>query len=805
MHILMLPSWYPETADSLQGSFFREQAEALGRAGDRVGVLAVRGFPIYQAGSYRARPDTPRRSVEQGVTVVRGNVLLPLPKAHRLNTRAIERVWRRAFDRYVLDHGTPDVLHAHAMFPAGVVAARISESTGIPLVITEHRPSFADRARSGAWGRMARASADTAARLVAVSPGFAEALNASYGRDDWTFEAGLLAPAFEAAEARTPPSGHFVFGHVSHLDPGKRVDLLIEAFAEAFGDDPDVRLRIVGGSEHLPALRALAAERRLANVDFVGAVARDRVADELAQMHALVLPSEAESFGTVFWEALAVGVPLISTATWGGAWAITPETGLLVPIGDGKRLAAALVEMRGRCADYDPAALRELSLATCGEAAFVRRSHALYTAAIEGTVAAEGQERGRAGTATLPGNANGARSSAARPRMIYHVPYPLDPNATSASGIRPVRMREAFEAIGYEVFEVSGVAAVRRRRIREAKRRIRAGERFDLVYSEASTKPTAMTESHSLPTHPWLDLNFLRFCTKRGIPVGVFYRDIYWNSPKYLETVPKPIAMITRRLYRSDLRRYRTAVKRIFLPSMRMAGVMPLTRIDQCVALPPASPTVDSPVPELDPPQDDQPQVDPARVDPAQVDPLRHDPPRHGMSLLYVGGTGSYYRMQQTVAGVEACPGARLTICTREGEWNAARAAYADVLGPSTTVVHRSGDELEALYADAHIGVLMMEPIGYREFAAPMKLYEYLGHGKPIIATEGSLAADFVTAHGVGWALPYRAEALAELLERLQRHPEEYVAVRDRVLEVREEHTWEARARQAAEALGATS
>ena len=40
MHILLLPSWYPETPDSLDGIFFRQQAHALARAGLRVGVAA---------------------------------------------------------------------------------------------------------------------------------------------------------------------------------------------------------------------------------------------------------------------------------------------------------------------------------------------------------------------------------------------------------------------------------------------------------------------------------------------------------------------------------------------------------------------------------------------------------------------------------------------------------------------------------------------------------------------------------------------------------------------------------------------
>lgn len=355
--------------------------------------------------------------------------------------------------------------------------------------------------------------------------------------------------------------------------------------------------------------------------------------------------------------------------------------------------------------------------------------------------------------------------------MIFHTPYPLDPDAKSASGIRPVRMRRAFEAVGYRVVEVTGPAAERKRSMAALRSRIRAGGRFDFVYSEASTMPTALTESHHLPTHPRLDLDFLAFCRRSGIPVGLFYRDIYWNEPEYLERVNRLVAAGTRAFYRSDLRRYRSAVTRLFVPSLDMAKVMPYTDVARCIALPPGS------------------------------DPVDSSAPGSGVSLFYVGGTGGYYRMQETVRGVEAVDGARLTLCTREGEWAESSPLYADVLGPATTIVHRSGAELEPLYDDAHIGSLLMEPIGYREFAAPMKLYEYLGHGKPVIATAGSLAGEFVEANGIGWAIPYDADALSALLRHLVAEPAELSAAVERTREVREQHTWEARARQVASDL----
>ena len=51
MHILFTPSWYPETAESFAGSFFREQAQAFVQDGHRVGVLALKTVPVYEPGN----------------------------------------------------------------------------------------------------------------------------------------------------------------------------------------------------------------------------------------------------------------------------------------------------------------------------------------------------------------------------------------------------------------------------------------------------------------------------------------------------------------------------------------------------------------------------------------------------------------------------------------------------------------------------------------------------------------------------------------------------------------------------------
>ncbi|WP_217584408.1 glycosyltransferase [Microbacterium sp. GbtcB4] len=357
--------------------------------------------------------------------------------------------------------------------------------------------------------------------------------------------------------------------------------------------------------------------------------------------------------------------------------------------------------------------------------------------------------------------------------MIFHVPYPLNPDATSASGIRPVRMKRAFEALGFEVLLVSGRSRERRRRMSEVKRRIRAGERPAFVYSESSTMPSALTDPHHLPIRPFMDERFLRWCRRHGMKVGLYYRDVYWRFPEYVENVGRLLSAATKTLYRADLRGYRSAVDVLYLQSVRMADHLPVANRGQVRTLPPGAERVEVGSPGSGP-----------------------------LSLLYVGGMGdAYYRMHEAFRGVGLASDARLVVCTRESEWRDVEAGYAAVKGPESQVVHRSGKQLDELYADAHLGVLFMEPVAYRDFVLPFKLFEYVGRGKPVVATEGTLVGDFVTEQGIGWAVPYRAEALAELLDRLNADPEQLRAMQERVRELRDSHSWEARARQVADDL----
>jgi glycosyltransferase involved in cell wall biosynthesis len=146
------------------------------------------------------------------------------------------------------------------------------------------------------------------------------------------------------------PRDALVFTCVAGLRPQKNHRLLLQAFAQAAPQLPDALLLLVGPPDRLdPAyaesLKALAQELGLGQrVRFLGS--RADVPDILRASDVFVLSSDYEGNPLSVLEAMAAGLPVVSTAVGG-----VPElvqhgaTGLLVPAGDAHALAEAMAQL----------------------------------------------------------------------------------------------------------------------------------------------------------------------------------------------------------------------------------------------------------------------------------------------------------------------------------------------------------------------------------------------------------------------------------------------------------------------------
>lgn len=132
-------------------------------------------------------------------------------------------------------------------------------------------------------------------------------------------------------------------GRVNGPREQKGIDVLLHSLPMILRHH-DVLVNIVGTGGRLEYYRQLAAELSVRdNVNFVGFVEHQHMPSQYARADLFVLPSRRESFGLVLAEAMACGLPVVSTTT--GA---IPEviddgvTGLLVPPEDPHALADAI-------------------------------------------------------------------------------------------------------------------------------------------------------------------------------------------------------------------------------------------------------------------------------------------------------------------------------------------------------------------------------------------------------------------------------------------------------------------------------
>jgi len=134
---------------------------------------------------------------------------------------------------------------------------------------------------------------------------------------------------------------------VGRIESYKRLDVLLRALGEVRAQGLDAHVAIVGTGDALPRVRALTRQLGLeGHVDLPGFVDEEEKVRWLRRAHVSVQPSEKEGWGLTVIEANACGTPVIAADAPGLRDSVRDgETGLLVPPGDEKALAAALVRV----------------------------------------------------------------------------------------------------------------------------------------------------------------------------------------------------------------------------------------------------------------------------------------------------------------------------------------------------------------------------------------------------------------------------------------------------------------------------
>lgn len=360
-------------------------------------------------------------------------------------------------------------------------------------------------------------------------------------------------------------------------------------------------------------------------------------------------------------------------------------------------------------------------------------------------------------------------------KCIVHIPNYIEKEGKSGSNIRPLKMKQAFEEAGYLVDFVYGYGKERKKKIKFIKEQIKKGIEYDFLYSESSTMPTLLTEKNHFPKYINLDFDFFAYCRKHGIKIGLFYRDVQWKFDIYTQNIKWFKKIISIPMYKYDLYKYRSLVDVFYLPTEEMKEYLK----EESKLLLKSEVLMPGCVSYI--PKKKKSQF-------SKGDTL---------AILYVGGVDKIYDLSiffETIKNIDAKVHAY--VCCRQNEWRKAFNKYDKALSDRVTIIHESGSGLEKYYEMVDICCAFAGEGEYMKMAMPVKIFEYLGHEIPIIATKNTVAGNFVDEKQIGWSVDYSEKALEMCLKHIINNPNIIDQIKLNEKCIREDHTWTARAKQ---------
>ncbi|HMC40633.1 MAG TPA: glycosyltransferase [Acidimicrobiales bacterium] len=303
----------------------------------------------------RDDPALPRTVVTDGGVVVEhvdAGPPEPVPKDDL-------RVWMEDFATVLGERwaaARPDVAHAH-FWMSGLATLLAAPRLGIPVVQTFHALGTVKRRHQGDADTSPPDRIDTERRLLAESDHIIATCQDEVaelermggpGGGVSTIPCGVDLGLFRPEGPALPRRSRRRAAVIGRLVPRKGVADAIEALRWL----PDTELVIAGGpapedlddDAEVARLRAVAQRAGVtAQVVFMGRLSRLEVPALLRSADAVVSVPYYEPFGIVPVEAMACGTPPVVTAVGGMRESVVDgETGLHVPAGDPKGLAAAL-------------------------------------------------------------------------------------------------------------------------------------------------------------------------------------------------------------------------------------------------------------------------------------------------------------------------------------------------------------------------------------------------------------------------------------------------------------------------------
>jgi glycosyltransferase involved in cell wall biosynthesis len=342
MRVLFISSWFPNRTGPVDGDFVERHALAVSKLYPTFVLHVAKDDSMAGHGLEFTRVQ--KHQLTEMLGYYRGSCCRFRFAARCINFIKLVMGYIKGYLILRRTFGKPHIIHANIIFPSSLVACIISVIAGVPFVVSEHWTRYLSRRRKDIpMPYFTRIAIRRAYTVMPVSENLAASLQ-------WHGYKGRYHVVPNVVDTRVfypgndiKMSGPCRFLHVSSMnEEQKNISGILRVVKELSVQRDDFTFNFVGPasasqkllSEHLDIPRHI--------LTISGEIPHEQVAVVMQQSDVLVMFSRAENLPCVILEALASGMPVISSHTGGiGEW-IHKEQGLLVAVEDEKALLKAM-------------------------------------------------------------------------------------------------------------------------------------------------------------------------------------------------------------------------------------------------------------------------------------------------------------------------------------------------------------------------------------------------------------------------------------------------------------------------------
>jgi len=343
--ILIVSRGVPTKEYPMLGLFELDQATALAAFGHNVKMLVVdlRSF-------LRKRPFGIHHYSINNVEV--HIISFPVGAVPReILCKAGGLLLKRLYKTVYGNEKKPEIIHAH-FGDIGYIASMLAGQIDVPLVVTEHSSLMNRDVVDKDILEVSGKGYAAANGVISVSNALAQKIKKNTGISSCVIPNIVDTEAFNSIERKQHDGFNFV--SVSSLIEIKHIGDLVRAFKIVHEEFPDTKLCIIGDGRERENIKALIDNFHIGDsVRMTGTITRSEIANIFSEMDCFVLPSESETFGVAYIEAMAAGLPVIATKCGGPEDFVNSRVGCLVEKNDIDQLAEAMKKVLKSCNEYD--------------------------------------------------------------------------------------------------------------------------------------------------------------------------------------------------------------------------------------------------------------------------------------------------------------------------------------------------------------------------------------------------------------------------------------------------------------------